>query len=427
MINIGLFGLGFVGQGVVEILNKNADHLSRRLGTPVRIKTVCVRDVTKRREVALAPDIKVTDKIDDILTDSDIQIVVEVMGGEFPAYDIIKKALQSDKYVVTANKEVVAKHKTEFFKLASDHKKDIYFEAAVGGGIPLIRAFKVGYAANQIKRLYGILNGTTNYILTKIEDEGRDFEDVLTDAQRLGFAEADPSMDVDGLDVAYKLVILAGVAFKADVTLQDLHYEGITSIGLSDIQFAKQLGYRIKLLAIGQLDEQGGLNLRVHPTMVPLDHPIASVRNELNAVFLEGDFVGESMLEGKGAGGLPTASAVVSDIIDIGFDLSQHSRRNLEQPKLWDKMVPLGEVSSRFYLRLRIQDAAGVLEKITHVFGQRDMSIQTIFQHESDQPGAQLVIVTHHVKESQMAESLEQLAELSAVFAIESVVRVDLD
>ena len=260
-IQIGLLGLGNVGTGVLNILTHHADMLSQRTGKKLKVKSILVRDLAKYHHYKM-PGVKLTSKPEDILEDPDIQIVVEAMGGENPAYGFIKQALTSGKFVVTANKEVVSKHKKEFFELAKQHKVDIYFEASVGGGIPLIRSLKVGYAANQIQSLYGILNGTTNYILTQIGDQGMEFDAAIKAAQKLGFAEADPTMDVSGLDTAYKLSILAAVAFKVDVQVSDFHYEGIESVTLKDIQLAKELGYAIKLLAIGYRMGSAGMVFR---------------------------------------------------------------------------------------------------------------------------------------------------------------------
>ncbi|NBV42791.1 homoserine dehydrogenase, partial [bacterium] len=277
-IKIGLLGLGNVGTGVVHILNENKKLIRRRTGKTLEIKSIAVRDASKQRPMTL-DGIHITTDAESVIVDPEIQIIVEVMGGEYPAYDYICAALNAGKYVVTANKEVVSKHKHTFFELAMKNKVDIYYEASVGGGIPLIRTLKVGLAANQIEALYGIVNGTTNYILTKLEDGNKGFNEVVSDAQALGFAEADPTMDVSGLDSAYKLSILASVAFKADVSVSDLYYEGIESITKTDMTYAQELGYTIKLLAVGRALKNNQLTFKVHPTMIPVRHPLAGVRN----------------------------------------------------------------------------------------------------------------------------------------------------
>ena len=444
-VNIGLLGLGNVGTGVLNILTHNADLLCRRTGKKLMVRKILVKDLSKQRGLKM-PGIHLTDRADDILDDADIHIVVEAMGGEFPAYDYIKKALKNKKFVVTANKEVVSKHKKEFFELAKKNKVDIYFEASVGGGIPLIRSLKVGYAANKIQTLYGILNGTSNYILTQIEEKQEEFDDALNDAKKMGFAEADPTMDISGLDTAYKLTILAAVAFKMDITVNDLSYEGIQDISLKDIVYAKELGYRIKLLAIAHLLDKEEINFRVHPTMILLDHPLAAVRNELNAVFLVGDAVGESMLSGKGAGASPTGSAIVSDIIDIAFDTKigrfydtqgkAHvsiegvddplyiNKRNLEDELHQPSLVNICDIYSQFYLRLAISDSPGALARITTVFGENEVSISKILQKNTVGLDAEVVVITYHTKEEYLRKSVQVLTTLSVVKHVYSVIHV---
>lgn len=427
-INIGLLGFGNVGKSVLDILVKNKNILSHRTGTELNITKVLVRDLSKKRDVD-THGISFTDNPDNILNDANIHIVVEVMGGEYPAYDFIKKALSQKKYVVTANKEVMSKHKREFFQLAYDNQVDIYYEAAVGGGIPLIRTLKVGLAANKIESLYGIVNGTTNYILTKIEEEHQDFDVVLKKAQELGFAEADPTMDVAGLDSAHKLVILAAVAFKVDIQLDDLFHEGIQAITLKDIQYANELGYTIKLLSIGKLLEDGKMMFKTHPTMIPLNHPLASVKNEVNAVYVTGNAVGESLLSGKGAGGSPTGSAVVSDIIDITFDrqLSRPSKRNLEDKFQDVSLCPISETSTQFFFRVSAPDETGILEKITGVLGRHDVSISKVLQKDIQNNAAEIVFVTHSVLEKKMMAALEELTSHNIVNEVLALIRVGLD
>ncbi len=314
MLNIGLLGLGTVGSGVLDILQKNADILKQRTGKSYHVSHALVRNLTKKR--ANTNGLVLTDNSQDITQNPDIDLVVEVMGGE-AAYPLIKEALQQKKHVVTANKEVVSKYKTELISLARENGVGLFFEAAVGGSIPIVQSLKIGYSANRISAIYGILNGTTNFILTKIEEEQKNFDVVLKEAQDLGFAEADPTMDISGLDAAYKLDILAAVAFKVKTSLENIHYEGIETITLTDILYAKQFGYRIKLLAVGRRSRDNRLCFKVHPCLIPMTHPLASVRNEYNALFIAGDAIGEAMLYGKGAGSEPTASAVISDVIDL--------------------------------------------------------------------------------------------------------------
>lgn len=427
MINVGIIGLGNVGQGVVSILHENHAMIETRVGEPIHIKTVVVRDIEKYKDVKIGTAQLTTD-VNDVINDPEITIVVELIGGETPAYDIICESLKNGKYVVTANKEVVSKHKKTFFELAKANNVDIYFEAAVAGGIPIIRSLKVGFSANRIDTIYGILNGTTNYILSKIEEDQAEFEDVLKTAQELGLAEADPAMDIEGTDAAHKLVILAAVAFKSDIQLESLYYEGIKSITLSDIQYAKQLGYSIKLLAIGRRFPDSRLSFKVHPTMVPLDHPLAAIRNENNAVYIVGNAVGEVLLSGKGAGGAPTGSAVVSDIIDIAFDYTKKiNRRNLETDLQPAELVNIEETESQFYFRLQTVDQPHVLENVTGTFSQHGISISKILQKEAFQNQAEIVIVTHRSQESVIQDVKSQLEALDDVTEVSSLIRVRLD
>ncbi|MFT5170929.1 MAG: homoserine dehydrogenase [Candidatus Marinamargulisbacteria bacterium] len=427
MIKVGLLGLGNVGKGVYDILTGKSTMITERVGEPIEIKSIAVRNPEKYQNL-ISNDIHLTTNVDEILEDEEIKIVVETIGGQQPAYDYICKALRNKKFVVTANKEVISIHKEEFFEIAKKNDVDIYFEAAVGGGIPIIRSLKVGFAGNRIDSLYGILNGTTNYILTKIEEERLPFDDVLKTAQELGFAEADPTMDISGCDTAHKLVILAAVAFKANIQLENIYYEGIEKLSLTDILYAKEFGYTIRLLAIGNRIDDQKMSFKVHPTMIPNTHPLASVRNELNAVYVTGDAVGEALLSGKGAGGSPTGSAVVSDIIDIAFDTSHRiSRRNLETDLNTIDVVPIEETESQYFLRMSIKDTYHVLEKITGILGQNKASISKIIQNEATDGKAEIVIITHLVKEANINKALESFKALPEVHKLETVIRVRLD
>jgi len=447
-INIGLLGFGNVGMGVLNILTHHADMLTKRTGKKFKVTKIVVRDLPKYKDVKL-PGIKLTDDAQSILNDPDIQIIVEAMGGENPAYTYIKQALISGKFVVTANKEVISKHKKEFFELAKKHKTDLYFEAAVGGGIPLIRTIKVGFSANEVQSLYGILNGTTNYVLTQIETENKEFDVALKEAQKLGFAESDPHMDISGLDTAYKLSILAAVAFNSNIKVSDFYYEGIESITLKDIQLAKELGYAIKLLAIAYKMGEAGMVFKVHPTMIPFSHPLASVKNELNAVFLVGDQVGESMLSGKGAGASPTGSAIVSDIVDIAFDTKvsrnkdengkDHiaitgtedplyiNKRNLNDELHDSHLMNINDTYSQFYIRILVADTSGALAKLASVLGEQEVSIAKMIQKDTVKNCAEVVIITHKVKEEYMKTALKELQNLNCVEKIEAMIRVGLE
>ena len=423
-IKCGLIGFGNVGQGVASIIDTNSEMISNRVGQDVEIKMICVRDVNKYSTVARG--IPLTSNVDDILNDAEIDIVVEVIGGEQPAYEYITRALQNKKYVVTANKELIAKHKQHFFRLAKDHGVDIFFEASVGGGIPIIKSFKVGYSANQIESVYGILNGTTNFILTKLFEDKQEFSDVLAEAQRLGFAEADPTADVSGLDAAYKIVILAAVALKSDIQIEDVFYEGIDVVQLRDTLYLDELGYRVRLIAKAKRVE-GGLSVAVYSTAIPSDHPLATVRNEFNAIFSTGNMVGESMIYGKGAGSLPTGSAVVSDILDIAFDIHQHhSHRNLEADISTVSVLPINQQKTQFYCRLLLKNEAGALESLSNEFKDKRINISQLIQKERVGDTAEMVIITDTVLESDFEALKESLNALSVVHSIESIIRVGL-
>lgn len=424
MIKVGLLGFGNVGQGIYTILTQNSTLLTQRIGSPIKITKVGVRSPKKYKGI-LPEDLLTTD-IQSILTDPDIDIIVEVMGGETPAFDYICTALSNEKYVVSANKEVISKHKKIFFNVAKENNVDIYFEASVGGGIPIIRSLKVGLAANRIDRIAGILNGTTNYILTKIEEEKESFNTILKNAQKAGFAEANPSMDVDGIDAAHKLVILTAVAFKADVQLSDIYVEGIRHITLTDIEHAHALGYKIKLLALGSQSSNNTISLRVHPTLIPKEHLLANINNEFNAAYISGNAVGDVLLSGKGAGGSPTGSAIVSDIIDIAFDISQKvNRRNLETELNEVVVSSIDTLNSQYYIRLTAADEPHILEKITHTLSDAEINISKITQ-EATKGTAEIVIITHSTQESNFNTTIEKLNQLNKISVL-TTIRVGLE
>ena len=423
-IKLGLIGFGNVGQGVASIINTNKSTITKRVGKDVEIKTICVRSPEKYKDIA--KDIPLTTSVDDILNDPEIDIVVEVIGGEMPAYDFIKRALIAKKYVVTANKELIAKHKQTFFELAKENNVDIFFEASVGGGIPIIKTFKVGFSANQIESVYGILNGTTNFILTKLFEEKREFSQVLSQAQELGFAEADPTADISGLDAAYKIVILTAVALKADIQIEDVFYEGIQDISLTDAVYLDELGYRIRLIAKA-IKREDSVSVSVYPTAIKVDHPLSTVRNEFNAIFSTGNMVGESMIYGKGAGSLPTGSAVMSDILDIAFDINHHrSRRNLEEKIEPLKVESISNQESQFFMRVFLKDQAGVLEEFSHLFKVQNINIRRLIQKETESNQAEVVVITDKVLESKFNLLQKDLNEASCVIKLESIIRVGL-
>ncbi|MBH37441.1 homoserine dehydrogenase [bacterium] len=424
MIEIGLIGFGNVGQDIYRILNENGPFINKRIGQPINIKKIAVRSTQKYQHILSDSSLLTTD-VNTIINDPTISIIVEVIGGEYPALDYITAALTNKKHVVTANKEVISKHKKHFFKMAHSNEVDIYFEAAVGGGIPIIRSLKVGFGANKINAFYGIVNGTTNYILTKIKQENKDFNTVLKQAQELGFAELDPSMDISGLDAAYKCSILAAVAFKIDSQIDEISYTGIDAITLKDLNYASELGYSIRLLAQGKRLESNEFELHVCPALIPIEHPLSSVHNEFNAVYIIGDQVGESMLMGKGAGGSPTASAIISDIMDISFGMSQKiSSRNLETNFQTSSIKPLKHTLSHYYIRLSVKNKPGVLEQISLQFSEKSISIEKIIQKESNSDSAEIVIITNNIPHQHYLEVKEALTNLSVSNAIESSIRL---
>jgi len=422
-VSIGLLGLGTVGSGVVKIIQQNGDQIARRVGSELHIKRVLVRSLEKERRVQLPADTLTTDP-NLILQDPEIDIVVEVMGGVEPARDYILKALTAGKHVVTANKEVLAKVGDEIFTAAAANRTDVYFEGSVGGGIPLIMPLKEGLTANRLRTVMGIINGTTNYVLTKMTEEKAPFDEVLKQAQELGYAEADPSSDVDGLDAAYKLSILASLAFDARIPLEQVYVEGIRAITPADIESARELGYVIKLLAIGK-ERDEGIEVRVHPTFIPTHHPLAAVQGVFNAVFVQGDAVGDLMFYGRGAGEMPTGSAVVGDIIDAVRNLQSKVNGRVKMMRQDKPIIPIGQTTSRYYVRMLVVDRPGVLAGIASCFGQNDVSIESVIQKGKGEDPVSLVFVTHEVKHENMARALDQITRLAVVREITNTIRVE--
>lgn len=424
MIGVGLLGCGTVGSGVVELLEKNSDMIASRTGDKIVLKKVLDKDLEKCRKLGI-PEEKLTQDYTDILKDKDIQIVIELIGGIEPAFSMIRQAMQAGKHVVTANKDLIAEKGKELFDMAGKEKTDFYFEASVAGGIPIIYPLKQSLAGNNIQEVIGILNGTTNYILTKMSNEGSAFADVLSEAQALGYAEADPTSDVEGLDAARKIAILSSIAFNSRVTVNDVYVEGITRITPKDIQYARDLGYVIKLLAVAKQDEHG-IQTRVHPAFIPKTHPLASVNDVFNAVFVRGDAVGEIMHYGRGAGKLPTASAVLGDVIDIGRNMVHHISARIGCTCYEDKKVlDIGELSAQFYIRMTVKDRPGVLAGIAGVFGSNDVSLETVFQTTHGEEMAELILITHEVQEQDLNDSLAILKSMSMVGKIDNVIRLE--
>lgn len=423
-VKIGLLGMGTVGRGVYRILKENAENIERRVGTKIEVKKVLVRDVAKDRGIDIDKNM-LTSNINDIINDPDISIVVEVLGGLNPTVDYVINALNNGKSVVTANKDMVALHGAQLFKAAQENNCDLLFEASVAGGIPIIRTLKQSLAANKIEQVFGIINGTTNYMLTKMYKEGSDFSEVLQEAQAKGYAEADPTADVEGHDAARKIAILASIAFNTRVTVNDVYVEGITKISAEDIAYAKALGYTIKLLGIAKATDEG-IEVRVHPTFIPNEHPLASVNDVFNAVFVRGDAVGDTMFYGRGAGELPTASAVVADIMDAARDLVRNVPGMISCTCYDEKpLKPMGESKSRFYIRTLVADKPGVLASIALVFGNKGVSLASVIQKDAEGATAELVLITHDTKEEYLQDALCDIKNLSCVKEIGNVIRVE--
>ncbi len=424
-INIALLGMGTVGTGVIKILSNNAHSIAQKVGTPVTIKKILVRNPGKVRNIKT--DAELVTNIEAILSDPDIKIVVEIMGGEDPAKEYMLSALKAGKSVVTANKDVVAKYGRELFEAAEASHVDFMFEASVGGGIPIIRPLKQCLAANQISEIMGIVNGTTNYMLTKMSNEKMDYADVLAEAQAKGYAESDPTADVGGYDAARKIAILASIAFGARVTFDDVSVEGITNITIEDIEYAKELGFIIKLLAIAKQDEHG-INVRVHPAFLPASHPLASVNDVFNAIYIKGDAVGETMFYGRGAGELPTASAVTADIIDIARDIHHKVSSRILCTCFEQKSIyPASKTESPYYIRLLVEDKPGVLAAIAGAFGSQHVSLHSVIQKRKVERATELVLITYRVSDENIRLSIGSLLGMSVVRKVGSVIRVEAE
>jgi len=424
-IQVGLIGIGTVGGGVFEVLRRNQEEIKRRAGRGIEVTMVSRRDQAKARAM-VGEDAKVVADPRDIIRNPDIDIVVELIGGYTLARELVLEAIAAGKHVVTANKALLAVHGTEIFQAAHDKGVMVAFEAAVAGGIPIIKALREGLTANQIQWVAGIINGTTNFILSEMRDKGLDFEVVLKEAQRLGYAEADPTFDIEGVDAAHKATIMSAIAFGIPVQFDKAYVEGITKLGAADIKYAEQLGYRIKLLGITKRTDKG-VELRVHPSLVPAQRLIANVEGAMNAVMVQGDAVGTTLYYGKGAGAEPTASAVVADLVDITrlhtADPQNRVPHLAFQPDALSNLpvLPMEEVVTSYYLRLRVADQAGVLAKLTGLLADANISIDAILQREADQvSGANqtdVIILTHDTREGNMNVVLKQMQGLPTVLA----------
>lgn len=420
-IKIGLLGLGTVGTGVYKLIRMRSDVMERTIGAQLEIKKILVHNKNKKREGV--DESLLTDNWKDILEDEEIQIVIEVIGGIEPAKTMILEALKAGKNVVSANKDLIAEEGRELLDTAQEYGKDFLFEAAVAGGIPIIRPLKQCLAGNEITDVLGIVNGTTNYILTKMFEEGMEFEDALRQAQKLGYAEADPTADVEGLDAGRKVAIMASIAFHSRVVFFDVYTEGITKITAADIAYAKEFDSVIKLLGVAR-NTESGIEVGVYPVMLPKDHPLASVRESFNAVFIHGDAVDDAMFYGRGAGEMPTASAVVGDVIDVARDLAYDCTGRISCTCY--RQIPVkdfGEIENKFFLRMQVKNRPGVLAQIAQVFGGHKVSIARVVQKNVHLEKAELVIVTERVKERHMKDATEELKNMDSIYEISSVIR----
>ncbi len=424
-----MIGLGTVGSGVLRILRDNAQPIRSRLGVPIEITKIAVRDLKRDRGLRLASGV-LTDNPTEIIEDPNIDIVVELIGGYQPAKELILASIGRGKHVVTANKALLAVHGEEIHEAARRASVTIGFEGSVGGGIPVIKALKEALAANRILSIYGIINGTSNYILSKMTDEERSFADVLAEAQRAGYAEADPTFDVGGIDTAHKLAILVNLAFGAHVRLDNIFTEGITSISPLDIDFGKELGYKLKLLAIAKWHD-GQVEARVHSTMIPDEYPIAKVSGVYNAIQIVGDACGDIMLYGRGAGSMPTGSAVVADIMDISRHILMEPSRNLNTNPAGAsavKLVPMDSVTSIYYFRFMALDQPGVLAQISGILGRQQISIAQMIQRGRKQGGSvPLVIMTHTALERDIQKALVEIKALACITEEPVLIRVEGD
>lgn len=424
-ISIGLLGLGTVGTGVVKIINDHQDKLMHQVGCPVVIKKVLVQSLNKSRSVDVDPNILTTSS-EDILDDPDIDVVIEVMGGVGNTKEYLLKALSKGKHVVTANKDLMALHGSELLRVASENGCDLFYEASVAGGIPILRSLVDGLASDHITKMMGIVNGTTNYILTKMSKEGRAYEEVLKEAQELGFAEADPTSDVEGLDAARKMTILATLGFSMHIDLADVRVSGISQVTEEDISYGKQLGYTMKL--IGYANRKGEkVEVSVQPTFLADDHPLASVQNEYNAVYVYGEAVGETMFYGPGAGSLPTATSVVSDVVAVMKNLRLGvNGRSAVTPQYPKQLKDDSEKYAKYFIRLHVQDEVGVFADITTVFTKYGVSFEKILQLPvKKNEVAEIVLVTHHASYTNYKAILQELRDMNAVKQIKSSYRVE--
>jgi homoserine dehydrogenase len=428
-IGIGLMGLGVIGGQVARVLLDKAGVLGQEVNRPIVLRKVKVleQDLSRPQAKEMESRLFTTDE-DEFFATPGLDIIVEVIGGENPARRYLERAIAAGKHVVTANKEVIAKYGTELKALVQKHGVSLHFEAAVGGGIPLIAPFKRDLVANRIKGIYAIINGTTNYILTMMSREGADFAPALGQAQKLGYAEADPANDIEGIDAAYKLAILASLAFRSQIRPGDISSEGISKLSSRDFRYAKELGFAIKLLAIAKQDDSS-IEVRVHPAFIPEDDFLAKVDGVYNAVLVEGDLIGKVTFLGKGAGPLPTSSAIIADVIAAARDIaSAIGNRASAEPQPGKTVKPMSDIITRYYIRMNVADSAGVLAQISRVLGSHNISISSVIQKESDKLAktTEIVIMTHPAREKEILKALSELKQLEVVKETNNLIRVEV-
>jgi len=425
-VRVGIIGFGTVGAGVADCLLRNGHLISERTGLRPVLARVADIDTTSDRGVALPPGVLTTDSFG-LIEDPEVDVVVELVGGTGIAKEFILRALAVGKPVVTANKALLATHGEEIFSAAEKSSADVYYEASVGGGIPCIKAVREGLVANRIKEIVGILNGTCNYILTRMEREKADFAEVLAAAQQAGYAEADPSLDVDGIDTAHKATILASLAYGEWFGMAPFHVEGIRAVSLQDIAYAAELGYRIKLLAVIKEDE-GAVQMRVQPTLIPVRSLLGHVDGVFNAIWVRGDTAGGTMYYGRGAGREATASAVVADVVDVSLNLKYGSHRRVPAFRphdAYERVMPMAETRTRYYIRLQALDRPGVMALVSGILGRHAISIASLTQKEVDQPSVPMVILTHRAREAAIQQALQEMGRLSEIVVAPVMFRIE--
>jgi homoserine dehydrogenase len=424
-IKVGLMGMGTVGTGVVRIVEGHRDDLQRQVGCPILIEKVLVKNIAKTRSIAIEQS-KLTEDPWEIVNDPEIDVIIEVMGGIDQTKEYILSALSQGKQVVTANKDLMALHGAEILAHAVKSNADVMYEASVAGGIPILRTIVEGFSSDRIKKIMGIVNGTTNYILTKMSQEGAAYDDVLREAQQLGYAEANPTSDVEGLDAAYKMTILSTLGFRTNVSMKDVDVRGISKVSAEDILYGQRLGYEMKLLGIAERDENM-INVSVQPTLVKKSHPLASVNGVYNAVYIYGEAVGETMFYGPGAGELPTATSVVADLVAISRNIKLGvSGRSVVAPYNEKRLKTDEQIISKYFILLHVDDKAGVLAKIAQVFAESDVSLDSVLQQPNpNNPYAEIIVITHDATKASVKRVLGVLESMNTVNQIKSVYRVE--